>query len=113
MAAEMAFVRAQVCGASKEELLTAGQSVRERCEICFDEGVNCRVENHKSVPLGIVSLYMFFTVTSLPCIAYLPNLIRTSFNWIAVKFCSANCFDRSGEISGSVCSRRLIRLHFF
>ena len=60
MAAEMAFVKTQVCGASKEELLTAGQSVRERCDLCFDEGVNCRVGNHRSIPLGKVSLITMF-----------------------------------------------------
>jgi hypothetical protein len=61
MAAKMAFVKAQVCGASKEEFLADGQSVRERCDLCFDEGVNCRVGNHKSVPLGEDSLHMTLT----------------------------------------------------
>jgi hypothetical protein len=58
MAAKMAFVKAQVCGACKEELLTAGKNVLESCDLCFDERVSCRVGNHKSVPLGKDSLHM-------------------------------------------------------
>jgi hypothetical protein len=60
MATEMAFVKAQVCGASKEELVASGQSVRDKCDLCFDEGVNCRVENHRSIPLGKVSFIIMF-----------------------------------------------------
>ena len=60
MAAEMAFVRAQVCNLSQENLIASGLTVRDRCDLCFDEGVNCRVGNHRSIPLGKVSLITMF-----------------------------------------------------
>eukprot|EP00981_Chlorochromonas_danica_P004384 scaffold877_cov198-Ochromonas_danica.AAC.2 len=44
----MPFVKDQVCGSTKEELLESGLTVRDACDLCQDEGVQCRVGNHKS-----------------------------------------------------------------
>ena len=44
----MSFVKAQVCGCTKEELLKPGVRVTDACALCQDAGVLCRIGHHKS-----------------------------------------------------------------
>ena len=44
----MPFVKYQVCGSYQEDLVKGGLGVRDACDLCQDEGVQCRVGNHKT-----------------------------------------------------------------
>ena len=57
----MQYVKNQVCNCTKEELLATSKTVEDVCLICLDEGVHCRVGNHRSGrhPNCNVTLEMF------------------------------------------------------
>jgi len=44
----MPFVKVQVCGSYQEDLIKAGRTAEDACILCQDEGVQCRVGNHRS-----------------------------------------------------------------
>lgn len=46
--ANIVYVKHQVCQLSKEELKADGLTLRSHCEFCLDDGVYCRVGNHKN-----------------------------------------------------------------